>query len=169
MGDVLNILITSSIIGPAWSSGRDFNLTIFSLPIIAAVSAKSNGFELALSNSTSVLQTTGLREAWFPLPYLNLTRTNPTLVSSSSISTSFDCPTCDNGKLIDGKTSLEQWQSAPRTDVQACNETVYVELNFKKKVEINEIKRWMYYGDARQYCNQRAAVSMSGEFTGEVR
>jgi hypothetical protein len=88
-------------------------------------------------------------------------------LQASSVSLSFSDPGSE-GFLIDGDTLSSSYPSAPHTDVSSCSTNVYVELDLGRSVWIDRIVRWLYYGDVRQYCNQKAAVSSSGAFSGEV-
>ena len=108
-------------------------------------------------------------------------KTSPSSLMSTPLSTSvsmsflcyshgelISCTDARKAGLIDGQASFSSYQSAPVGDLSSCTTNVYVELDLGESLWINRIVRWMYHGDVRQYCNQKASVSRTGMFSGEV-
>eukprot|EP00041_Stephanoeca_diplocostata_P016715 m.330212 g.330212 ORF g.330212 m.330212 type:complete len:513 (+) comp20457_c2_seq1:157-1695(+) len=68
---------------------------------------------------------------------------------------------------INPPASPGTWRICPGYAEDTCATNSWIQVDLRMLMYIGEVTVWHYFGDTRRYCNQRIAVSTTGEFAGE--
>ena len=69
--------------------------------------------------------------------------------------------------VVDMDHTPGKWTSSPTDDFTTCAENAYMTIDLGGVYTTTGATIWHYYLDGRAYCNQKLAVSTTGEFAGE--
>eukprot|EP00301_Raphidiophrys_heterophryoidea_P023668 c7465_g1_i1.p1 GENE.c7465_g1_i1~~c7465_g1_i1.p1 ORF type:complete len:700 (+),score=231.16 c7465_g1_i1:62-2101(+) len=66
--------------------------------------------------------------------------------------------------VVDGSTDTT---NIPTWTIGSCSFSQFVTIDLGSQFNINQVRVWQYFGDSRQYCGQKLALSKTGLFIGE--
>ena len=75
--------------------------------------------------------------------------------------------TNDPMQFIDTLHTPAFFESSPYAGLNTCATSAYITIDLGTPYLTTGATVWHYYGDERAYCNQKVAISASGEFAGE--
>ena len=91
-------------------------------------------------------------------------------LSGEECGTSYGCGfhgDADPDSVIDMSHSPDEWTISPTGDSADCSTRLYLTIDLGGVYPVGGVTLWHYYGDTRQYCGQKVALSTTGAFNGE--